>query len=112
DDHPDIRAAPLLQHVHHILEIFVVTPLIGAHGDRIRILLNGGTYDIRYAAVMTQVDHFRPVGLQQAPYHIDGGIVAIEERSRGNEAHRTPARSLLRVLERYAALTHGFYAPV
>src|SRR5262249_5925259 len=57
DDNPDIRPATLLEHVHHVLEILIVAALIGAHGDTTRILLDGSADNIRYAAVVPQVDY-------------------------------------------------------
>src|SRR5882757_5012790 len=51
DDDSYVRTATLLEHVHHILEIFIMSALVGAYGDPVGILLDSGANDVRYAAV-------------------------------------------------------------
>ncbi len=114
-DHPYIGPATLPKHVHHILEVFVMPALVGADGDCVGVLLDRGAHDVGDTAVVPQMDHFRPVSLQEAADHVNGGIVAVEQRSRGNEAQRRLGGGLLRPVQSRAALgsgTHGFYAPV
>src|SRR6185437_15784341 len=60
-DDADVLAAALPQHVHHVREVFVVTALIRACRDRIRILLDRGSDDVSDAAVVAQVDHLGAV---------------------------------------------------
>src|SRR6202023_3403789 len=114
-DHPYIGPAALPEHVHHILEILVMAALVGADRDCVGVLLDCGAHDVGYAAVVPQMDHFRPVSLQEAADHVDGGIVAVEQRSCGNEAQRRLGGGLFRSVQGRAALdsgTHVFYAPV
>ncbi len=98
--------AALAEHIHHVGEVLVMSALVGAHGDRIRILLDGGTNDIGDATVVAEMDHFRAVCLEQAPDHIDGRVVAVEEGSSGNEAQRRLGGKLL---EGGAALEAGVH---
>ena len=60
--------------------------LVGAHRDCVGVLLDSGAHDVGDAAVVPQVHHFRALRLQQAPDHIDRGVVAVEQRCGGNEA--------------------------
>ena len=69
-------------------EILVVAALVGADGDGVGILLDRGAHDVGDAAVVAQMHHFGAVRLQQAPDHVDRGIVAVEQGGGGNEAQR------------------------
>src|SRR5205814_26675 len=95
DHHADVLAAAFAQHVHHVGEILVVAALVGAHGDRIRVLVDGGAHDVGDAAIVAEVHHLRAARLQQAPDHVDGGIVAVEQRGRGHEPQGCPGEGLL-----------------
>ena len=53
---------------------------------------DGGAHDVGDAAVVAEVDHLRAVRLQQAADHVDGGVVAVEQRGGGDEAQRRPRR--------------------
>ncbi len=79
DHHPDMLIAALAEHIHHIGEVLVMPALVGAYGDGVRILLDGGAHNIRDAPVVAEMDHFRAVRLEEAPDHVDGGIVPVEE---------------------------------
>ena len=87
-DHANVLAATLPQHVHHVGEVFVVTALIRACGDRVRVLLDRGPDDLRDAAVVAEVDDLGAVGLQQAADHVDRRVMTVEERGRGDESQR------------------------
>src|SRR5581483_98152 len=115
DDDANVLAVTLAQHVHHVLEVLVVAALVGAHRDGIGILLYRRPHDVSDAAVVSQVDHFRAVCLQQAAYHIDGRIVAVEQGSGGDEPQRRLRGRLLGPQQRRTAFgtgIHGVYAPV
>ena len=85
DHHADVLAAAFAQHVHHVGEILVVAALVGAHRDRVGVLVDGGAHDVGDAAIVPEVHHLGAARLQQAPDHVDGGIVAVEQRGRGHE---------------------------
>ena len=69
--------------------------LVGADGDGVGVLLDGGAHDVGDAAVVAQVHHFRAVRLQQAPDHVDGGVVPVEQGGGGDEAQRRLGGKLL-----------------
>ena len=47
---------------------------------RVGVLLDRGAHDIGDAAVVAEVHHLGAVRLQQAADHVDGGVVAVEQR--------------------------------
>ncbi len=106
DDYTDVLATLLAQHVHHIGEILVVAALVGAHRHGVRVFLDGRTDDVGYAAVMSEVDDLRAMGLQQPADHVDRGVMAVEQRGGGHESQRT-ARPL-----RAQALIRGPWAHI
>ena len=110
DHDADVLAALLLQHVDHVLEVLVVTALVGADRDAVGILLDGRAHDVGDAAVMAEVDHFGAARLQQPADHVDGGVVAVEQRCRRHETqHAAPGgRHLL--LEGGSLFSHGHWS--
>ncbi len=119
DDHPDMLVTTLPEHVHHVGEVLVVAALVGAHRDGIGVLLDRGTHDIGDATVMAQMDHLRPVRLEQAPDHVDRGIMAVEQGGGRDEAQRRLGGKLLEGGTALEAGVHGssrlrhvLYAPV
>ena len=110
DDHPDMLIAALAEHIHHIGEILVMPALVGAYGDGVRILLDSGAHDVGDATVVAEMDHFRAVRLQEAPDHVDGGIVAVEQGGGGNEAQRRLGGKLLEGGAALEAGVHGALA--
>ena len=88
DDDAHVLVAALAQHVDHVGEVLVVAALIGADRDRVRVLLDGGAHDVRDTAVVPEVHHLGAARLQQAADHVDGGVVAVEQRGGGNKAQR------------------------
>ena len=86
---PRARAvAALAQHVDHVGEVLVVAALVGADGDGVGVLVDGGAHDVGDAAVVAEVHHLGAARLQQAPDHVDGGVVTVEQRGGGHEAQR------------------------
>jgi hypothetical protein len=79
DHHANVFVTALTEHVHHVGEVLVVSALIRADRDRIRVLLDRGPDDVRHAAVVAQVHHFGTMHLQQAADHVDRGVVPVEE---------------------------------
>ena len=113
-DDADVLAAALAQHVHHVGEVLVVAALIGARGDRVRVLLDGRPDDLRHAAVVAEMNDLGAMRLQQAADHVDRRIVAVEERGRGDESERR-ARPAGLGLRRIRGLRQGLaaaWAPV
>ena len=80
--------AELAQHVDHVAEVFVVSALVAADGDGVGIFGDGGTHDVGDAAVVAQMHHLGAARLQQAADHVDGGVVAVEQRRGADESQR------------------------
>ncbi len=83
-----VARAGFAQPVDHVAEILVVPALVGADGNRVRVFLQGRVDHVGHCAVVPEVDDFRPRALDQAAHHVDGGVVAVEQRGRGHEAQR------------------------
>jgi len=107
--HADVAAAALAQHVHHVGEVLVVAALVGAHSDRIGVLVDGGAHDVGDAAVVAEVHHLGAARLQEPPDHVDRGVVAVEERGGRHEAQRRPRCGKLAPRARSATLETGVH---
>jgi hypothetical protein len=86
-EHLDVRAAPLLEQLHHVLEVLDVAALVGADRDALHVLLQRGGHHLVHRAVVPEVDHLGTHALQDAPHDVDGGVVAVEQAGGGDEAH-------------------------
>ena len=75
-----------LQQLAQVGEVLDVPALIGRHRDALHVLLDGRAQDVLDAAVMAQVDHLAPLGLQDPPHDVDRCVVAVEEACGGDEA--------------------------
>ena len=53
--------------------------LVGADGDTLDVLVDGGADDLVDRAVVAQVDDLGPLGLQEAAHDVDGGVVPVEQ---------------------------------
>jgi len=62
-----------------------VAALVAAHGDALRVFLDGGVHDVLHGAVVAEVDHLRAFGLEDAPHDVDGSVVTIEQAGGGDE---------------------------
>ena len=56
---------------------------------RIGVFLDRRAHDVGDAAVVAEVNDFRAMRLQQPADHVDGGVVAVEQRCRAHEAQRS-----------------------
>ena len=84
--HLDIPAAVGLEQIHHVLEEFDVTALVGGNGDALHIFLQSGIDNLLHRAVMAKVNHLGAGRLHDPPHDIDRGIMAVKQRRRSNEA--------------------------
>ena len=87
-EHADVRGVALLQHVHHVLQVFDVAALVGRQRDGVGVFLQGRAHHVLHTAVVAQVDHFRALRLDQPAHDVDGGVVAVEQAGGGDEAQR------------------------
>ena len=106
-EHLDVRAAALFQQVDHVLEVFDVAALVAADGDALSVFLQGGGHHVVDAAVVAQVDHFGAHALQDAAHDVDGGVVAVEQRCGGDEAHLVRGAVFGQGLEFCGQVGHG-----
>ncbi len=88
DDHADVVAAALPQHVDHVREVFVVAALVRADRHRVRVFLYRGAHNVSDTAVVPKVHDLGAMRLQEPPDHVYGGVVAVEEGGGGYEAQR------------------------
>ena len=86
-EYPDVGAAAAFQQIDHVLEVFDVATLVGADGNALGVLLQGGGDDFVDAAVVPEVDHFGAHAHQDAPHDVDGGVMTVKQAGRGDEAH-------------------------
>ncbi len=82
----DVPGAPVVEQVLHVLEVLHVPTLVGGHGNGLGILLNGALNHLVDGPVMAQVDDFASRTLQDAPHDVDGGVVAVKQRSGCDDA--------------------------
>ena len=87
-EHADVPGAVLPEPVDHVAEVLDVPALVGTHGDAVGVLLDRGAHDLVHAAVVAEMHHLDAMGLDQPPHDVDRGVVAVEQRSRGDEAQR------------------------
>ncbi len=80
-------AAPLPQQVEHVLEELDVPALVARHRDALHVFLQGSRHDFFHRTVVPEMYHFGAHALQDATHDVDAGVVAVEERRRGDEAH-------------------------
>ncbi len=59
--------------------------LIGANGHGMGVLLHHSGHDLGHRPVVAEVDDFGPGGLENAPNHVYGGVVAVEQARRRDE---------------------------
>jgi len=69
----------LFQQVIHVLEIFHVPALVARHRNGLSIFLDGAVDDFLCATIVTEVDDFRPAGLNDPSHDVDGCIVPVEK---------------------------------
>ncbi len=81
----DMAAVFFFQHVVHVLEKFHVAALVRGDGNGLYVFLNGGVDDFVYRAVVSEMNDFGSGGLNNTAHDVDGGIVAIKQRSGGND---------------------------
>jgi hypothetical protein len=76
-----------LEQVDHVLEELDVAALVGGHRDALHVFLQGRVDDLLDRAVVAEVDHLGAGRLQDAPHDVDRGVMAVEQRSGGDETH-------------------------
>ena len=82
-----VRGAVLGEEVLRVAEELHVPALVGRDGDALHVLLDRGLDDLADGPVVTEVDHLGAGVLEDPPHDVDRGVVPVEERGRGHEAH-------------------------
>ena len=75
------------QRVDQVAEVLEVAALVGADRHGLDVLLDGGVDDLLDRAVVPEVDDLGPLGLEDPPHDVDGGVVAVEQRRGGDHPH-------------------------
>ena len=88
----DVFAAGLIEQLANVGEVLHVAALVGGQRYRVGVFLNGTIDDVPCRAVVTKMNHFRTGGLNQPAHDVDGRVVAVKQRSGGDDAHRSGAR--------------------
>src|SRR5690554_1594983 len=68
-----------LKEIIHVFKILVMSPLIGSHGDRIGVFLNGSVDNFFNTSVMAQVNYLYTGRLDNAPHNVYCGIMTIKQ---------------------------------
>ena len=89
DEHLDVAGAVGPEGLGQVAEEFHVPALVGGDADGVGVLLHRRLGHLRHAAVMAQVDDLGPMGHEQAPDHVDGGVVAVEQGGGGDDPGRS-----------------------
>ena len=76
----------LVEELPDVAEVLHVAALVGRQGDGLGVFLDGRGDHVSRGAVVPEVDDLGAGGLQDPPHDVDGGVVAIEERSGGDHA--------------------------
>ena len=83
----DVTGPFFLEQVVHVFEVLHMPALVGGHGNSVGVFLDGTIHHLFHTAVVTQVDHFHPGGLDDAPHDIDGSVMPVEQAGRGHDAY-------------------------
>ena len=83
----EVVTAALTQQFDHVLEVLDMTALVAADGDTLRVFLQRRGHHFIHRSVVPQVNHFGAHALQDAAHDVDGRVVAVEQRSSGDEAN-------------------------
>ena len=81
-----VAGPDLLEPLLEVAEVLDVPALVAADRDALRVLLQCRGHDRLDAAVVPEVDHLDALALQHPPHDVDGGVVAVEQAGRGDEA--------------------------
>ena len=76
---PNVPRPAFVQEVLHVLEVLHVSALVGGHGDRLGVFLNGGGHHLVDAAVVPEMDDFTSGPLHDAAHDVDRGIVTVKQ---------------------------------
>ncbi len=87
-EHLHVAGADLLEALLEVAEVLDVAALVAAHGDALRVLLQGRGDDLLDAAVVAEVHDLRALALQHPPHDVDRGVVPVEQAGGGHEPHR------------------------
>ena len=102
----DVGGTCLTQAIGHVLEVLHMAALIRTHRNAVHILLQGAIDDLAHGAVVTQMNHLAALGLQNPSHDVDGGVMPIKKRCRGDKTKRRLAGWLLQGCSLKACSVH------
>lgn len=85
----DVAGTALAQHVDHVLEVLHVAALVTGQGDAIGVFLQRGADHVFDRAIVSEMDHFGALTLNQPAHDVDRGVMAIEQAGCSDEAQRS-----------------------
>jgi hypothetical protein len=83
-----LRTAVIPKPVDKVAEVLHVAALVGADGHTLDVFGHGGPHHFVDRAVVAEMHDLRPLGLEEPPHDVDGGVVPVEQAGRGHESHR------------------------
>ena len=86
--HADVTDALVAQPFDQIREVLGVPTLVRADRQALHVLLQRRTHHLVDRTVVTEMDHLRPLRLQDAAHDVDRHIVPIEQARSSDEADR------------------------
>ena len=86
---PDVAGPALAKGLHEVFEELDVAALVGAQGDRVDVLLDGGDGHLVHRSVVTEMNHLGALGLQDPPHDVDRCVVPVEQRGRSEHPDRS-----------------------
>ncbi len=86
-DDPDVLCAGLVEQLPHVAEVLHVPALVARDRDALHVFLEGAPHHLVDGAIVPEVDDLGPGALEDAAHDVDGGVVAVEEARRGDDAH-------------------------
>src|SRR5690606_37480673 len=85
--HHDVLGVQFSEQFDQVFEVFDVSALVGADRDSLDVFFEGGVYDLTHRPVVSQVDDFGSLRLQDAAHDVDRRVVPVEQAGRGDEPH-------------------------
>ena len=83
----DVASIQFSKSVDQVFEIFDMSALVRADGNRINIFLHRRFDNILYRAIMGEMDNFGAAGLENAAHDIDSRIMPVKQARSGKETN-------------------------
>ena len=87
-ENPDIVRALFAQLFHHVGEKLDVPPVVTRNADCAHVLLDGGAHDVADRSMISKIDDLDPLADKLEIDRVDGAVVSITNRNRGQNTNR------------------------